>query len=491
MELREYQVEAISKLRDEMKNHKHVILQAACGAGKTIISAEIARLSIKKGKKVLFLVNRRDLIRQTVEKYEAFGLNPGVIMAGEESILGRPIQCASLQTLVRRLKKGDEFFHDADLVIYDECQSSNAPTYKEILGLYADRYVLGLSATPMGAGGTGLGGYYEKIIKCIPMQELISNGYLVPAVHYAPSKPDLKGCKITANDWNSKDLGKRTDKPKLIGDILENWLKIASDRKTIIFAVNVKHSKHIRDKFAKKGINIAHIDADTKDEDRERIYDDFQHGDLQIITNVGVACEGSDLPICACICVARPTRILARWIQMAGRGARIYPGKENYLLLDFAGCIEAHGFVDDEIAWNLNAKAPAAKKAVVRKRDKKIMTCNMCKHAFVGNKCPECGTKIKDYGKKIEALEADLEVAKRDKPKIKPATTAEKKQWYAMLEYERKIRGYQPGWTAHKYKTKFGCWPKNMKSLPPQEPTLEFKNWIIYQNIKYHKRRVK
>lgn len=487
MELRDYQIESVNRLRQAMSKNRRVILQASCGAGKTIISADIASKAIEKGNKVLFLVNRRDLVKQTVEKYEQYGIGDevGIIMAGEESNLGRPIQCASLQTYGRRIKLEDQgWFHEADLILYDECHSANAPTYKKIIDLYKDKYIIGLSATPMGASGTGLGTVFDEIVECIPTHELIDKGFLVPAIYYAPSKPDLKNIGIVAGDYNQKQLGQRVNQPKLVGDILENWLKLAEGKKSIIFATNVKHSKHIRDRFTNYGINIAHIDAHTKDEDRQDIYYQYEHGDLQIITNVGVACEGSDLPITECICIARPTKVLSRWIQMAGRGARPYPGKGNFILLDFAGCVEMHGFVEDSVSWNLDAKKPAATKKKPRKKETHILTCEMCHHCFTGRRCPNCGNNVKDLGKKVDALDAELVPINKDKKQL---SQSDKRKWYGMFEYERRRLGKSDKWLLAQYKSKTGVWPRGMESVGPIEPTDECKNFLTYQRIKYAK----
>jgi DNA repair protein RadD len=498
MQLREYQISAIDKIRASMRSgKKSIILQASCGAGKTIISGEIVNSAIEKGKRVLFLVNRRDLVYQTVEKYCQFGIGEevGVILAGEDSHLGRPIQCATLQTYGRRLKleeiTSNKWFHDADLLIYDECHSANAPTYNEIVKIYREsgKYIIGLSATPMGARGTGLSDTFEEIIECVPMNELIKDGFLVPAVHFAPHKPDLTGVGDIGNDYNQKQLGKAVDKPKLIGEILENWLNIACGRKTIIFATNVKHSKHLRDKFSNNGISIAHIDSHTNDEDRKKVYNDFEHGDLQIITNVGVACEGSDLPICSCICVAKPTKVLSRWLQMAGRGARPYPGKDNYYILDFSGCIDQHGYVDDPVEWSLDGKKLAATKKIIRKKEKTLITCDMCKHVFTGRECPNCHFIIPDWGKRIEEIPADLVEVGKGKSKEKKLTTEQKQTWYAMFDYERRRLGKTEKWLLAQYKSKTGVWPRNMDNIRPVEPNDECRNWLTSQRIRYAKSR--
>lgn len=493
MELRDYQIAGEDKVRLSMASgNKAVILQAACGAGKTAISADIAKRAVEKDKKVLFLVNRRDLVKQTLQKYQEFGLDPGVIMAGFESDLSKPIQIASLQTYGRRLNFDDpiynSWFHDADLVIYDEAHSCNAKTYRKIIEMYKDSaYLVGLSATPMRGDGTGLGEVFDDIVQCIPTADLIEKGFLVPMTYYAPSKPDLDRIKITAGDYNNKQLGERVDQPKLIGDIYENWARLACDRQTIIFATNVKHSKHIRDHFRARGVNTEHLDAHSDDETREQVYYDFENGNVQILTNVGIATEGSDLPWASCIVVARPTKVLGRWIQMAGRGARPYDGKKDCILLDHAGCVEAHGFIEDDIQWSLEGKKPAARKQKRKEKQKKPLECRECRRVFYGNKCPDCGTEIEDYGKKIAAMEADLvKVKGRDRR----YSQDDKRAWYGMLRHYGHDKGYSSGWAKHKYRDKFGCWPKSVGG-PLLIPNREVLNYIKYHAIRWAKSKRK
>lgn len=488
MELRPYQTDAIERLKAEMRNgSRNVILQAPCGAGKTIIAAEIVSLALEKGSRVLFLQNRRDLVRQTVAKLEAYGLGDevSIIMAGEDSLLGRPVQVASIQTFGRRIQQGEEWNIDAQLVIFDECHSTVAPTYKRIVDGYTDQArVIGLTATPCRSDGRGLGAIYDKIVPCIGIDELISLGFLVPMKHFGPSTPDLSKIRITAGDYNKKDLGEVMDKPKLVGEVYDNWMEIADNRQTIIFAVNVKHSKHIRDLFNNRGIPTEHIDAHTKDEDRAGIYDRFESGETKVLTNVGICTEGSDFPFVECIVIARPTKSYGRYIQMAGRGLRPFEGKRDCILLDHSGCIDMHGFVDEPMTWGLSDKEKAWKKEK-KKREKRSMTCEMCSFVFTGPKCPECGHEIKDYGKKIEALEADLEEKRRGDKKIYSAE--EKRIFAGMLEWYREEKGYKFGWLSHKYKAKFGHFPRGNKYMEAIEPDKKFMNWIKYQNIKWAK----
>ena len=498
--LRPYQETGKQEIRRAMAAGKrNVLLQASCGAGKTIISADIVKSAIEKGSKVLFLVNRRDLVKQTVEKYTQYGLGEylGVIMAGEQSALDMPVQIASLQTYGRRLNfeepEFNAWFHKANLVIYDECHSCNAKTYKKIIDLYKGKaYIIGLSATPMRGDGSGLGEVFDTIIECIPTKELIEMGHLVPMVYYAPSKPDLERLRIIAGDYDKKELSERVNKPKLIGDIYDNWARLAYDRQTIIFATDVKHSKYIRDYFRGKGVSIEHIDAHTTDEEREEFYRNFENGDIQVMTNVGIATEGSDLPYVSAIVVARPTRVLGKWLQMAGRGARPSAGKKDCILLDHAGCVEAHGFIEDPICWTLDGKMPAAKKVKKKeKKEPKPITCEMCKHVFsIRKTCPQCGFEVGDYGKKVKDIQAELEEVGESTKKEK-YTTADKRRWWQMFEYERRRLGKSESWLKAQYRSKFGVWPNGVSQLGPVEPDQAVLGWLKYQRIKWIKSKQK
>ena len=203
-----------------------------------------------------------------------------------------------------------------------------------------------------------------------------------------------------------------------------------------------------------------------------------------MVTNVGVYSEGADFPWVSCGVLARPSKSYARYIQMAGRILRPYHGKENSILIDHSGLVQRHGFLDEEVYWTLEGKEKAWRKNR-RKKEKKIFDCEECSAQFTGNKCPQCGWIMPDWGKKIEAVEYELEeIGKVKKPK---ATMEEKAKFYGMLEYHRREKGYSPGWSAQKFRTRFSVWPNRFKGVGPIIPNDKFYNWIKYQNIKWAK----
>jgi len=506
VQLRPYQLDAINRARKSIQSgHKRIIVQGGCGSGKTIIAAQIIKNALAKNKKVIFLVHHRQLAFQAMERFKEFGMadNVGLIMAGEESELTRPVQVISIQTYIRRLMfdevVNESWFQEADIVFYDEAHSSIARTRKAILELYKQTAIIvGLTATPCRADGRPLGTIYQDIVTCESTKELTDKGYLVPVVYFGSKlQPDLAGVPIVAGDYNKKILGERVNRPKLVGDILQNWLRIAPGRQTVIFATNVKHSIYIKDLFNKHGITCEHVDAHTPSEERQAILNRSAKGVTQVVTNVGVYSEGADFPWVSCIVLARPSKSYARYIQMAGRGGRIYPGKKDCFIIDHAGLVERHGFVDEPVAWTLAGDEKAWNKPKSREKEEKPpLTCDQCGCQFRGRVCPRCGFVIKSYGKQVAVVEARLHRFNRNKKRVAdPVATNEIKQRFlAMAEYYRRTKRnkagkkYKPGWTYYLYKHKFKEAPVGIysgtNSITPIKPDKGFKNYLTHLAIR-------
>jgi DNA repair protein RadD len=141
IQLRDYQSLIVEKARTEVANgHRKVLAVLPTGGGKTYILADIARRAVEKGGRVLCLMHRRHLVNQMVDRFKDYGLDAGVIMAGSETDLSRPIQIATIQTYHRRIKLDENgrrpFFVDADVVLIDEAHRSLSRTYQEVLSLY-------------------------------------------------------------------------------------------------------------------------------------------------------------------------------------------------------------------------------------------------------------------------------------------------------------------------------------------------------------------
>ena len=495
--LRDYQLAAVTGLRESIRTgHKRPCLIAPTGAGKTHIACAVVEGAIQKGKKVLFLAPRRELIYQASERLTGFGIHNGIIMAGEMRDIYAPVQVASFDTLhARGIRSERMLMPDADVVIVDEAHLSIAQTRKDIIEYYHEAIVIGLTATPARGDGKGLGEIYDDLVETVTMRDLVDTGHLVPMRYFAPSKPDLEGVKVRMGDYVIKGLSEKMDQPKLIGDIVDNWSRVASDRRTVVFCVTRAHSRHACEAFNAVGVAAEHLDGETPLEERKAILDRVRSGETQVLCNVFVCSFGLDIPELDCCVLARPTKNISLYLQTAGRVLRTHPGKENAILIDHSGAVDEHGFVDDPIPWSLDGsesvKDRKAKDQMEQKEPKEI-TCKNCQTVFKGSRvCPNCGHAMIPPGKPVPVYEATLHEVKRNVDKINRKTTPEEKRVFmGGLKQYAKAKGYSDGWVSHAYKEKFGVWPNKYKNARMCEPNQEVRNWIRYKQIQFAKRRV-
>lgn len=214
-----------------------------------------------------------------------------------------------------------------------------------------------------------------------------------------------------------------------------------------------------------------------------------------------VLTEGFDCPPLSCGIIARPTRNLGLFIQMGGRILRTdeASGKEDAYLIDHSGNLYEHGFLEDDHGWQLN-EGEACIPAEERQKnldEKKPITCMNCSHVYTGQlPCPKCGHIPERKGEWVETRHADLieirsnkRAKDQEKTKVTKVWTSEEKQlWYSYFTHYAQEKGHKDGSIAHKYKDKFGVWPKNMIK-DPIPPTAEAQAYIQHLNIKASYRR--
>jgi len=160
---------------------------------------------------------------------------------------------------------------------------------------------------------------------------------------------DLSKVRTTAGELNEGDLRRILEVDEVHHRIASPLVDLSKDRPTIIFCVTVEQSKALADVlqgYLSDGKQVRHIDGSTPAETRKRILAEYSAGDVQYVTNVGVLTEGFDAPRTSCIALARPTKSRALYAQMVGRGTRLFPGKEDCLLVDFRGNAGRHSLAN-------------------------------------------------------------------------------------------------------------------------------------------------
>ena len=492
MELRKYQDESYNGIRKSlMAGKKRPVLVLPTGGGKSPVGAAIIKAVLSRGKRALFLVHRRILVfqmRDTLQDH--FGITPGIIMSKVSSDLSAPVQLASIPTLNRRLDLEDlmhnDFYVDADVVLIDECHRAVSTSSKGITDLYDDKIFIGFTATPCRGDGRGLGEVFDDLVIGPSVKELTDQGFLCPVRYYVPGSIDLKGVKIAMGDFQAKALAEKLIKKKLIGDIVENWLKLGENRKTLVFCVNVAHAIAVCDAFREAGINTEVLHARNSDDERDKVFEDMEAGRTKVICNVMLYTEGLDVPSISCISNARPTKSLGLFRQMGGRGLRVEEGKKDLIYLDHANSIDTHGLLDWDVEWTLDGKEKAWLKPT-REQVKKLVRCRACGRTFEGSRiCPDCGTEVRAFGKNIETIDGELvELTEKKKGKsiTKNATIADKRRVMGMLIWMESKKKWDPGRKAHLYREIFSVWP-NFSGVTPIEPEGAPANMIKYAIIK-------
>ena len=482
--LRDFQSKLITDTRTALaQGINRVIVQSHVGSGKTVVATEIIRRAIEKRAKVLFLAPRRQLIYQTVETLNEYGINSGVIMAGERRFSQPLVQVASFDTITARVGSGRMELPEAELCIVDEAHMCVSPARIKVLEHY--KRVIGLTATPALANGKGMGFFYKGIVESLTMSEMVKQGYLVPMRYYIGESPDLSDVKLNADgDFIEKQLAEINDKPKLIGAIFENWKRIAGDRTTLVFAVNRKHARHLHDEFARHGITVDYIDGETLPEDRERIRQDVESGRTQVVINISVMVAGINWPRISCIVIARQMRNIANWIQCIGRGSRLFPGKEDTIVIYHGHNFDELGPIDAPIEWSLDDKTTIRErkeKAQIEKKEPKDITCKKCGYVFRSSRtCPSCHAEMIAPSESIPYHEAELVEIKPEK-----YSSDVKRDWYEqMLGWCRK-HNKKDGLAFYAYQEKFGAGPSWKKVAKP--PGEEVNNWFRHRAIKRSK----
>jgi superfamily II DNA or RNA helicase len=482
--LRDYQEDAVVSVRMEFRQGKrYVLIVLATGAGKTVIFSYIARSAAEKGSKVLILAHRDQLIKQASHKLRDYDVAHGIIMPGFTPNLRARVQVGSIQTVVRRMAK---MSFVPDLIVIDEAHLSAAATYRKIMDFYPKARVLGVTGSPCRLDNKPLGrvagGIYDAMVQGISISQLIDRGFLVRPVVYAPAnRLDLSGVRKTAGDYNTQDLAAALDKPTITGDAVKMYRKICDGVPAVAWCVSIGHATNVAAEFNAAGVPAIMLCGEHDSDYRDKALKALETGQIKVITFVGILIEGVDCPAIGAILLLRPTMSLSSYLQVIGRGLRIYTDpfgnvKTCCYVLDHCGLTFKHGLADEDREWSLEdgeVKAPGQKKA--RDADRvDIAQCLGCFGMFApAPMCPHCGKVVEAKQRKIEVEDGVLEritpemIAAMKRQKQKEVRTARS---LPELEKIAAERGYSAGWARNAWEAKQRTRDKYRKR--PPEPSL-------------------
>ena len=452
IKLRPYQQQAIDQIRQSMTSgNKRPLLVLPTGAGKTICFSYITQSAEQKNKRVMILVHRDSLFKQTSKTLSDFGVRHGLIGSGYKPNYGLSVQIAKVGTVVNRL---DRF--TPDLIIVDESHHCTAGQYVKIINAYPDARVIGVTATPIRTDGTGLDAMFDDIIIGATINELIDMGFLVaPRIFCPPSVVNTEGVKRSGGDFNRGELSELMDKPTITGDAVAHYKKLCDGVPAVAFCVSVKHAEHVAESFRAAGYRSECVHGAMKQDEIDRILFELGSGLIDVVTSCDLISEGTDIPAIGCAILLRPTMSLSLYLQQVGRALRLSAGKSEALILDHVGNVNRHGHPCDEREWSLSG---TKKKKKTKDDEPTVMAteCESCYRVYrpTLGACPSCGFVKTAKSREIEIIEGDLiEIERAELKKAMKKEVGRARTYDELLKLEKE-RGYKKGWAWHRFNSR-------------------------------------
>lgn len=289
--------------------------------------------------------------------------------------------------------------------ISGNCHTSDAD-YLFDTNLLTDKYVVGLTGTPMRSGNQRqLGMMYDDIVETSQIKDMTDRGNITKLRTFTIDAPDLSkvGIDYRTGDYDTTQMGNVFNKPIKYKGVIENYMRICPMKKAICFDANQANAIRMCAEFNNAGIPskfiISGIDKKKEDDynlyekykcftgNREQIIKDFHNNKFAVICNSGILSTGySEESIEVCI-LNRATQSVQFLIQSIGRCIRLHPNKKEAFLLDFGGNISRLGKFEKERQWSLwhnKGKCEGIQG---------VKECNKCGKyiPIIASECPFCG----------------------------------------------------------------------------------------------------
>lgn len=371
---RDYQNEAIRRVTEGVDAAKRkFLLVMATGTGKTrtTIALVDTLLRSKRVQRVLFLADRRELVRQAMSEFKSHLPNESVarIESGETS--GARIQFSTYPSMMQVYSRLSVGYYD--LIVADESHRSIYQRYKAVFDHF-DAIQLGLTATPtdyidhntfeLFDCGDGAPSYYYSYEQAIADQNLVNYRVLDAQTNFQlqgiqgealpePLKQMARdqGVDLDELNFDGSDIEKgiinQGTNDAMVREFMDKSRKDVRGlpRKSIIFAVSHAHAKRLYEGFNRlypelQRQGMAEI-IDSHMERADATLDDFKYRAMpRVAISVDMLDTGVDVPAIQNLVFAKPVFSKVKFWQMIGRGTRLYTDKatgeikKDFLIID-------------------------------------------------------------------------------------------------------------------------------------------------------------
>lgn len=384
------QVGFISNLRKILESgEKRALLISATGTGKTYASAFAMReLGFKR---VLFLVHRGQLARQTKKSYEKVFANTvsmGLVGAGYHDY-NKDYIFATVQTL-NKDEHLMEYKPDAfDCIVLDEAHHTSADTYQKVMNYFTPKLWLGMTATPDKrddniAGRNIYEIFHYQIAYEIRLQQAMEENLLCPFHYFGISDIAMLGDKqVNTKKITDRDFNMLTGEER-VKHIVEqaHYFGYSGEKvKGLVFCSRIEEAVALSEKFNQtinpetgKVFRTMALSGKTSEEERQRAFErlamneeeaDKSNIPLDYIFSVEILNEGVDIVEVNQVIMLRPTESPIVFIQQLGRGLRKAAGKEFVVVLDFIGNYSNNFMIPIALSGDRSYNADTIRKYVI------------------------------------------------------------------------------------------------------------------------------
>jgi len=463
--LRDYQRRGVNEILACLQRGLNPLYCLPTAGGKGPVIGEVGDVISAQGWETWIFAHRAELIDQLSEHLSNVGVEHGIISPATP-LTDHPTQVCSIDTVRSRIATLRHRLSRVRLVVIDECHHSAAGSYQLIKSLCPRAQFLGTTATAFRHDGKPLGNDFNAEVRGPSIRDLEEGGFISPIRLIAPpAKVDLSRVKRQMGDFVVSQLEAAVNTDEVTQAAILAYARHAGGLPTLVFCTGVAHAVDAATAFRAAGWSVEVMEAtmsrcldprpgENRRQARRRCIRGLASGRYQLLFTIGMAGEGTDIPVCSGGLDLRPTQSTQLWLQHCGRVKRLYPGKAEAIWLDMVGNWSRHGMPNADRAWSLTGGLKGLERAVAA-----VRRCGKCHHVHERGpeRCPSCNRK---YPVTVVRAGAPSETQIAAMPGLGPFSAP---RIAAMslrdllplartrpeLETIAAIRGYKRGWVDH------------------------------------------